>query len=82
MGMGEPLANIAPVIQSIHYFHEKESFNISLRRITISTCGVVPGILRLAELRLPVRLAVSLVSADNRLRSQIMPVNEKWDIMH
>lgn len=81
MGMGEPLANINPVIQSIHYLHEKESFNISLRRMTISTCGVVPGILRLAELGLPVRLAVSLVSADNRLRSKIMPVNEKWDIM-
>ncbi|MGE4454744.1 MAG: 23S rRNA (adenine(2503)-C(2))-methyltransferase RlmN [Sphaerochaeta sp.] len=81
MGMGEPLANIAPVTQSIRYFHQTDGFNISLRRITISTCGVVPGILKLAEQKLPVKLAVSLVSADNRTRSKIMPVNEKWDIM-
>ncbi|MGH0051891.1 MAG: 23S rRNA (adenine(2503)-C(2))-methyltransferase RlmN [Sphaerochaetaceae bacterium] len=81
MGMGEPLANSTAVIQSIRYFHQKESFNISLRRMTISTCGVVPGIQKLAEEQLPVKLAVSLVSADNRLRSRIMPVNEKWDII-
>lgn len=81
MGMGEPLANIAAVTRSIRYFHDKEAHNISLRRITISTCGVVPGILKLAEQKLPVKLAVSLVTADNRTRDRIMPVNQKWDIM-
>lgn len=80
MGMGEPLANIASVTRSIRYFHNPNTFNISLRRITVSTCGVVPGILKLAEQKLPVKLAVSLVSADNRLRSRIMPVNQTWDI--
>jgi 23S rRNA (adenine2503-C2)-methyltransferase len=81
MGMGEPLANIAAVTRSIRYFHNKDAYNISLRRITISTCGVVPGILKLAEQKLPVKLAVSLVTADNRTRDRIMPVNQKWDIM-
>jgi 23S rRNA (adenine2503-C2)-methyltransferase len=81
MGMGEPLANIAPVTRSIRYFHEENGFNISLRRITISTCGIVPGILKLAEQKLQVKLAVSLVSADNPTRSKIMPVNEAWDLL-
>ncbi|WP_320127729.1 23S rRNA (adenine(2503)-C(2))-methyltransferase RlmN [uncultured Sphaerochaeta sp.] len=80
MGMGEPLANIAPVTRAIRYFHEENGFNISLRRITISTCGVVPGILKLAEQKLQVKLAVSLVSADNPTRSKIMPVNTTWDL--
>ncbi len=81
MGMGEPLANIAAVNRSIRYFHQENTYGISYRRITISTCGVVPGILKLAEQKLPVKLAVSLVTADNYSRSQIMPVNNKWDIM-
>jgi len=80
MGMGEPLANIAAVTRSIRYFHNPDTFNLSLRRITISTCGVVPGIEKLSEQKLPVKLAVSLVSADNHLRSRIMPVNKRWDI--
>lgn len=80
MGMGEPLANIAAVTKSIRYLHQEDTFNISLRRITISTCGIVPGILKLAEQKLPVKLAVSLVTADNRQRDTIMPVNKRWDI--
>ncbi|MGE4583492.1 MAG: 23S rRNA (adenine(2503)-C(2))-methyltransferase RlmN [Sphaerochaeta sp.] len=79
MGMGEPLANISAVTRSIRYFHQTDTFNLSLRRITISTCGVVPGILKLAEQKLPVKLAVSLVTADNLQRSRIMPVNRSWD---
>ena len=80
MGMGEPMANIAAVTRSIRFFHQEDGFNISLRRITISTCGVVPGILKLAEQKLPVKLAVSLVSADNKTRDMIMPVNQTWDL--
>jgi 23S rRNA (adenine2503-C2)-methyltransferase len=80
MGMGEPLANIAAVTRSIRYFHDEKGFDISLRRITISTCGIVPGILKLSEQRLPVRLAVSLVSADNATRSRVMPINDTWDL--
>ncbi len=80
MGMGEPLANIAAVTRSIRFFHQEQGFNISMRRITISTCGIVPGILKLTEQKLPVKLAVSLVTADNRMRDRIMPVNQKWDL--
>ncbi|MFA6784450.1 MAG: 23S rRNA (adenine(2503)-C(2))-methyltransferase RlmN [Sphaerochaeta sp.] len=80
MGMGEPMANIAAVTRSIRFFHQEDAFNISLRRITISTCGVVPGILKLSEQKLPVKLAVSLVSADNKTRDMIMPVNKTWDL--
>jgi len=80
MGMGEPMANFTEVIQSITYLHDPEGFDIGLRRITISTCGLVPGILQLAELNLPVKLAVSLVTADNALRSDIMPVNNAYPL--
>lgn len=80
MGMGEPMANFTEVIQSITYLHDPEGFDIGLRRITISTCGLVPGILQLAELNLPVKLAVSLVTADDALRSDIMPVNNAYPL--
>ncbi|NLZ77743.1 MAG: 23S rRNA (adenine(2503)-C(2))-methyltransferase RlmN [Spirochaetales bacterium] len=80
MGMGEPLNNFDPTIRAIHYLNQKETFNIGLRRMTISTCGVVPGIDKLAELKLPIRLAVSLVSADDSLRTRLMPVNRRWPL--
>lgn len=79
MGMGEPLANTSEVLASIAYFHDPAGFNIGLRRITISTCGLVPGIQRLAEEEVGVRLAISLVAADDRLRSKIMPVNKRYN---
>jgi len=66
--------------ESIAHFHDPARFNISLRRITVSTCGLVSGIERLTRDRLGIKLAVSLVTADNRLRSQIMPVNKRYNI--
>ncbi|MGD1821238.1 MAG: 23S rRNA (adenine(2503)-C(2))-methyltransferase RlmN [Pleomorphochaeta sp.] len=80
MGMGEPLANFAPVLDSINFFHREDAFYISLRRITISTCGVVSGINKLTEQNLNVKLAVSLVSADNPLRNEIMPINNTYNL--
>lgn len=80
MGMGEPMANLPNVLRAIHFFHDPDGFGISYRRITISTCGVVPGIGKISELKLPIRLAVSLVSADDTLRSRIMPVNRTWNL--
>lgn len=80
MGMGEPLANFAAVLDSINFFHREDSFFISLRRITISTCGVVSGINKLTEQNLNVKLAVSLVSADNPLRDEIMPINNTYNL--
>ncbi len=80
MGMGEPLANLAPVLESIRFFHSEDAFYISLRRITISTCGIVSGINKITEQNLNVKLAVSLVSAENPLRSKIMPINDTFNL--
>ncbi len=80
MGMGEPLQNFTEVIKAITTLHREDGLNISYRRITISTCGVVPGIKRLSELNIPVKLAVSLVSANNETRSKIMRVNNNYPL--
>jgi 23S rRNA (adenine2503-C2)-methyltransferase len=80
MGMGEPMNNMENVLRSIHYFHEEDTYNISLRRITISTCGIIPGINKLAETGLPIKLAISLVSAEDRTRSRVMPVNNLYPL--
>jgi 23S rRNA (adenine2503-C2)-methyltransferase len=80
MGMGEPLANFTEVMQAIRYLHDPEGFDIGLRKITISTCGLIPGILKLAEMSIPVKLAVSLVTADNYQRTAIMPVNKAYPL--
>lgn len=80
MGMGEPLANFGQVIKAIGFIHDPKGINISLRRITISTCGLVPGIQKLSEINLPIRLAVSLVSADNHTRSSLMKINEAFPL--
>ena len=80
MGMGEPLMNFTEVMSAITELHREDGINISYRRITISTCGLVPGIKRLGELNLPVKLAVSLVSADNDTRSSVMKVNRNYPL--
>ncbi len=80
MGMGEPLMNYKEVLSAISELHREDGINISYRRITISTCGLVPGIRRLTELALPIKLAVSLVSAQNDLRSKIMKVNHNYPL--
>lgn len=80
MGMGEPLANFQEVLRAATELHSENAFNISYRKITISTCGLVPGIKRLTELNLPIKLAVSLVSADDTTRSRIMKINRSFDL--
>lgn len=80
MGMGEPLQNFTEVMNAITTLHKEDGLNISYRRITISTCGVVPGIKRLSELNIPVKLAISLVSANNETRSRIMRVNNNYPL--
>lgn len=80
MGMGEPFANFQEVMKAITYIHREDGINISYRRITISTCGLVPGIKRLSELHIPVRLAVSLVAADDDVRSSLMKVNTRFPL--
>ncbi|MGI6679426.1 MAG: 23S rRNA (adenine(2503)-C(2))-methyltransferase RlmN [Dehalobacterium sp.] len=80
MGMGEPLANLPPVLKSIHLLHHHQGLDIGLRRITLSTCGLVPKIYELAEKKIPITLAVSLHAPDNELRNRLMPINKKYPL--
>lgn len=80
MGMGEPLDNYDNVTKAIRIINSPESFNIGARRITISTCGIIPGIERLSDEGLQIELSVSLHAADDKTRTQIMPVNKKYPL--
>ena len=80
MGMGEALHNFTAAMDAIMELHRESGFDISFRKMTISTCGFVPGIRKLAELELPIRLAVSLVSADDEVRSRIMRINRTYPL--
>ncbi len=75
MGMGEPLANLPATLASVSWLHDPDGFGLSARSITVSTVGLVPGIRRLAELGLPVTLAVSLHAATDDLRDELVPIN-------
>jgi 23S rRNA (adenine2503-C2)-methyltransferase len=77
MGTGEPLDNYDSVMKAIRLINSKEGLNIGARRITISTCGLIPGIKKLAAENLQIELSVSLHAADEQTRSRIMPVNKK-----
>jgi len=77
MGMGEPLANLDEVIKSIKILHHPMGQNIGLRKITISTSGMTRKIRELANTELPVRLAVSIISANELIRAELMPVAGK-----
>jgi 23S rRNA (adenine2503-C2)-methyltransferase len=80
MGMGEPFNNYDATIASVRELIAADRFGISPRRLTISTCGVVPKIDDLAGEGLPINLAVSLHAADDETRGAIMPINRKWGI--
>jgi 23S rRNA (adenine2503-C2)-methyltransferase len=80
MGMGEPLHAYRSTVASVRRLIDPEGFGISPRRITISTCGVVPKIDALAGEGLPINLAVSLHAADDATRARIMPINRKWGV--
>ncbi len=80
MGMGEPLANYASVMQAIRVLHDPECLNIGARKITVSTVGV-PGKMReLAEEDLPINLAISLHAPDEALRQKLIPWAEHFSI--
>ena len=80
MGMGEPLANFDATVAAVRMLIDPELFAISPRRVTISTVGVVPAMDDLAALDLPINLAVSLHAPNDRIRSQIVPLNKRWAI--
>lgn len=80
MGIGEPFHNFDNVLRAVKILNCGDGFGVGMRHIAVSTCGVVPGIERLAELKYPLKLAISLHAANDALRSRIMPVNRRWNL--
>ena len=80
MGIGEPLDNYDNVIRFLNLVNHADGLNIGYRHISLSTCGLVDGIRRLAQEDLPITLSISLHAADDDTRSAIMPVNKKYPI--
>lgn len=80
MGVGEPLDNYNNTLKTIRIFNDKDAFAIGIRRITISTCGLVPQIERLAKEGLQVELSVSLHASNNKTRDRLMPINKKFPL--
>ena len=80
MGIGEPMDNLDSVLRFLELVNHPLGLNIGMRHISLSTCGVIPGIRRLAELELQLTLSVSLHAPDSETRSRIMPVNRAYDV--
>ena len=80
MGIGEPLDNYDNVMRFLRLVNDPAGLNIGYRHISLSTCGLVDGIDRLADEGLPITLSVSLHAPTDTLRSEIMPVNNKWNV--
>ncbi|MBM7623311.1 23S rRNA (adenine(2503)-C(2))-methyltransferase RlmN [Sporohalobacter salinus] len=80
MGMGEPLANYDNLLKAIKILNSNETLNISMRRITVSTCGLVPQIKRLADEELQLVLAISLHAAEDEIRDNMMPINKRYPL--
>ena len=80
MGIGEPLDNFDNVMRFLELVNSEEGMNISMRHISLSTCGLVPKIDELAKKKLQLSLAISLHGPNNEIRSRIMPVNKAYDI--
>ena len=81
MGSGEPLLNYDELIQFLKILNMPIAFNISFRRMTVSTCGIVPEIFRLADEGIPITLAVSLHASNDEIRSRLMPINKRYPIL-
>ena len=80
MGIGEPLMNYDNLIRFLKLIHEPYTLGLSYRKITVSTCGIVPNIYKLAAENLPITLSISLHAPTDVLRSQLMPINERFNI--
>jgi 23S rRNA (adenine2503-C2)-methyltransferase len=82
MGMGEPLANYNRVMDALRTMVEPQphGLGMSARHITVSTVGLVPAILKLAEEKIPVTFALSLHAPDDQLRDELIPVNSRWKV--
>ena len=80
MGIGEPMDNLDNVLRFLELVNHPQGMNIGMRHISLSTCGVIPGIRRLAELGLQLTLSVSLHAPDSETRDRIMPVNRAYGV--
>lgn len=80
MGSGEPLDNYDQTVRFLRLVNHPEGLNLSLRAVSLSTCGIVPGILALAREKLPVTLSVSLHAPDDTIRRQLMPIATRYPI--
>jgi 23S rRNA (adenine2503-C2)-methyltransferase len=80
MGIGEPLDNYDNVIKAIRTINSPSGLNIGARKITISTSGIIPSIKKLADENIQIELSISLHSADNKTRTELMPVNKKYPL--
>ena len=80
MGIGEPLDNFDNVMRFLELVNSEEGMNISMRHISLSTCGLVPKLDELAQKKLQISLAISLHGSNNEIRSKIMPVNKAYPI--
>ena len=80
MGIGEPLDNLDNVLRFLELVNHRDGLDIGMRHISLSTCGLIPGIKRLGELKLQLTLSVSLHAPDSETRSRIMPVNRAYDV--
>ena len=80
MGIGEPLDNLPNVLRFLELVNSQEGMNISMRHISLSTCGLVPKIDELAQHKLQISLAISLHGPNNGIRNKIMPVNKAYPV--
>jgi len=80
MGMGEPLDNFENLRAALKIMTSPKGMDIGARRITVSTCGIIPGIKKLADLSMQINLSVSLHAADDELRDQLVPVNRRYPL--
>jgi len=80
MGMGEPFLNYDNVMLAIKKLNDPELFGIGARKISVSTSGIIPGIVEFAKEPLQLNLSISLHAPNDKLRSELMPINEKYPI--
>jgi 23S rRNA (adenine2503-C2)-methyltransferase len=80
MGIGEPLDNYNNVMRAIRTLNDEDAFKIGARKITISTCGIIPGMEKMSGEKLQIELAVSLHSPDDKIRSKIVPINKRYPL--
>jgi 23S rRNA (adenine2503-C2)-methyltransferase len=80
MGMGEPLDNYQNLEKAIEIINHPKGIGIGARKITVSTCGIIPGIMKLKDIGLQIELSVSLHAANDQLRDELVPVNRRYPL--